>query len=215
MLITFEGIDGCGKSTQVEMLVEHLVAAGISPIVLREPGGTPLGEHIRTIFKTSIKTGIEICPEAELMLFGAARAQLVRDVIKPALDKGRTVICDRFLDSTYAYQRCGRGMTMALTCSVADAATKGLRPDITFLLDLPPGIAAHRRAGRCDKGDRIESETVKFFETVREGYLSLAKRAEHRIFVKDATRSADDLSAEIWYDVQEKLSGCGGACDQS
>lgn len=197
MLITFEGIDGCGKSTQAERLAVALCAAGREVVRVREPGGTALGERVRTLL---LDPGMRVAPVAELMLFSAARAQLVEEVVRPALAAGTVVVADRFFDSTTAYQGGGRALFETDWLDAFHArVTGGLVPDRTYILDVPLDVARARRAGRAD--DRMEAGGSDFFARVRAAYLGLAARHPERAVVLDGTRPPDDLHAEILRDI--------------
>lgn len=201
MLITFEGIDGSGKSTQARLLVEHAERAGWRPLSVREPGGTDLSERVRALL---LDPDAHIAPRAELLLFSAARAQLADEVIRPALDAGRLVVADRFYDSTTAYQGAGRGLADAGWLADFHAfVTGGLMPDRTYLVDVPLGVAAARRSA---ERDRMEEAGDDFFERVRSAYLALAKREPDRVVVLDGTRAVADLHAEIVADVERLLA---------
>ncbi len=175
--ITFEGSEGCGKSTQSEMLFSYLKARGYKVIYLREPGGVRLSEMIRTIL---LDPNSRISAQAETLLYMAARAQVVQEIIKPALEAKKIVICDRFLDSTIAYQGFGLGVDIKLIKFLGNFTTQGIKPDLTILLDLPvkSGLK-HRQNCR----DRIEQRSVNYHEKVRKGYLILAKEEPQRIKV--------------------------------
>ena len=191
LFITFEGIDGCGKSTQCELLRNYLESLGRDFIFVREPGGTVIGEHIREILLDKKNTGMT--PRTELLLFEAARAQITDEVIKPALESGKTVICDRFFDSSSAYQGMARGMGMDFVASLNMAATGGLKPDVTFFFDISAEEALARRGKRGEASDRIELAGLKFQEDVREGYLELAKNSDGRIVTLDATLGIEEI----------------------
>ena len=193
LFITFEGIDGCGKSTQLSLLKEEFVKEGVEFIEVREPGGTAVGEKIRTILLD--KKNDSMTRMAELLLFEAARAQITEEVIVPALERGVTVICDRFYDSTSAYQGYANKMGRDLTDFLNHKATNATSPDITFLLDIDPMTAYERRSGRGEE-DRIELLGLSYQEKVREGYLELAK-SEERIMVIDASAAPDVIFKEI------------------
>lgn len=201
IFITFEGIDGCGKSTQCEMLKDYLKASGKDFIFVREPGGTVIGERIREILLD--KKNSQMTPRAELLLFEAARAQITEEVIKPALEEGKIVLCDRFFDSSSAYQGMARGMGMDFVASLNMAATGGLKPDITFFFDISAEEALLRRGKRGEASDRIELAGLKFQEDVRKGYLELAAKSEGRVVTLDATKSIE----EIFEEVKESLKG--------
>ena len=164
--ITFEGIDGCGKSTQIRFLTDYLKEKGRDHLLLREPGGTVIGENIRNILLDKKNTGM--IPMTELLLFEAARAQIVSEVIKPAVEEGKIVICDRFFDSTSAYQGYARNMGSEVVENLNRLATGGFEPDITFLLDISPEEAFSRRVARGEE-DRIEKLGMEFQEKVRAG----------------------------------------------
>ncbi|MSQ32002.1 MAG: dTMP kinase [Dehalococcoidia bacterium] len=185
MFITFEGIDGSGKSTLIEMLAAEMKKQKLKFKKLREPGDTPLGESLRTL----LASHKSITPVAELALFVAARAQLVQDVIKPSLDKGEHIICDRYTDSTSAYQGYGRGLDKALIRHMNNAATQGIVPDLTCLLDLPVGQAAKRRSANLD---RMEREANAFHERVRKGYIALAKAEPKRWLILDSRKKPEE-----------------------
>jgi len=191
-LITFEGIDGSGKSTQAKILYERLRAEGINCALFREPGGTPLGEQVRNILLNQPEKMGSI---AEMLLFSSARAELVRQILKPLLVKGCIVILDRFTDSTTAYQGFGRGIDLQLIETVNNAATQGFKPILTFLFDITAdeGLLRHDR-----NHDRIEQEGAAFMEKVRQGYLDVATKATERIVVLDGTKKVEELSEIVW-----------------
>ncbi|HEY5704978.1 MAG TPA: dTMP kinase [Terrimicrobiaceae bacterium] len=195
--ISFEGSEGCGKSTQISLLVESLSAAGSTPVVLREPGGTPIGNIIRHLLQHSVE-GRDMKPEAELLLFAASRAQLVRQEILPALGAGRVVISDRFLDSTSVYQGVARKIPAEAVEMINRFAAGPRLPNITFLLDMD-SAEAHRRLARRPPGDRdrMEEQTPEFYRAVRRGYLELAAAQPDRIRVLDATKSKTEIAREI------------------
>jgi dTMP kinase len=195
IFITFEGIDGCGKSTQCEMLKDYLKANNKDFIFVREPGGTVIGERIREILLD--KKNTQMTPRTELLLFEAARAQITDEVIKPAIEAGKIVICDRFFDSSSAYQGMARGMGMDFVANLNMAATGGLKPDITFFFDLTAEEALARRGKRGEASDRIELAGLKFQEDVRSGYLELAKNSEGRIVTIDAMQSPEEIFEQI------------------
>jgi dTMP kinase len=191
LFATFEGGERTGKSTQIEALAARLRSADHTVVTSREPGGTELGERLReTLF-----AGESPAPQAELLIFAAARAQLVQELIRPALDRGEVVLCDRFADSTVAYQQFGRGLNAALVASVNAAATGGLIPDLTVLLDMPPNEARQRGD---EETDYIEREEAVFHERVREGYLALASAEPDRWATLDARLPIEELTDLIW-----------------
>ena len=193
MFITVEGIEGCGKSTLLAGLSERLRAGGGEIIVTREPGGTPTGDAIRRVF---LEPGLSFAALTEALLINAARAQHVVELIEPALRRGATVLCDRFVDSTLAYQGFGRGIDLGLLEALSDTASGGRTADLTFVLDLPVALSRERVAQR-DGGtrDRMEREDPAFYERVRRGFLDLASRAG-RYRVLDATKPPEELVAQ-------------------
>ncbi len=193
MFITVEGIEGCGKSTLLAGLSGRLRAGGGEIIVTREPGGTPTGDAIRRVF---LEPGLAIAPLTEALLINAARAQHVVELIEPALRRGATVLCDRFVDSTLAYQGFGRGIDLRLLEGLCDTASGGRTADLTLVLDLPVALSRERVAQR-DGGtrDRMEREDPAFYERVRRGFLDLASRAG-RYRVLDATKPPEELAAQ-------------------
>ena len=201
--ITFEGPEGGGKTTQAKRLVERLQAAGTKVVYTREPGGTPTGEAIREILQHD-KAGEAPCSETEVLLFAASRAQLVRHVIIPALERGEWVVCDRFADSTTAYQGYGRGFSVEQMIAINEFAIDGAQPDLTLLLDLPVSDGFARLRQRGGKKDRIESEALDFHERVRAGYLELAKRWPERFRIVNPRGALESVGDEIW-----KLVHCG------
>ena len=206
MFITFEGIDGSGKSTQITLLSGWLKSLGNTVLVLREPGGNALSENIRNIL---LNTNEQVDIRCELLLFAAARAQLVSKIIKPALDENTIVLCDRYIDSSVAYQGYGRGLSIQDVESINTFATNDLVPDITFVFDLDPTEAANRADDRSDKtstaSDRMERSGIDFFDKVRNGYLDIAKRSDGRVFVLNAKDTIDQLQNSIRSAVQSQL----------
>ena len=198
--ITFEGGEGCGKSTQVRRLKEALEAVGVEVVLTREPGGTTLAEEIRRLIKDQPVD--PPCDRSELLLFLAARAQLVRNVIRPALAAGKWVVSDRFSDSTIAYQGYGRGLSLAFIASANDFACEGLRPDLTLLLDARPETAAARLRGReaatHTAADRIERAGDEFHARLRKGFAELAKAEPGRILTIDANGTPDEVWEKVW-----------------
>lgn len=203
-LITLEGIDGTGKTTQINSLASAIRKQGINVLKLREPGGTVIGEAIRQILLDNRHTGM--CNESEMLLFAAARAQLVREVIRPALAAGTWVICDRFLDSTLAYQGYGRGVDLEVIERINNLAVGNCRPDRTVLLDLSPEAALERLGKRPEKTDRLDIEGRMFMERVREGYLAIAADEPQRFIVVDAGQPAKALAQEVFSKIWEGLS---------
>ena len=199
IFIVFEGGDGSGKSTQARNLNQRLRRRSIPVLLTREPGGTPSGESIRRLLKGQRN----FRPMSELLLFEAARAQLVESVIRPGLDGGTTVICDRYTASTVAYQGHGRGLDLALIQQLNEMATGGLVPDLTVLLDLSPLVGLSRRGATGI--DPFESAPQEFQSKVREGYLAQAAEAPERWLVLDGSRPQSELSREIWTKVQPLL----------
>lgn len=199
IFITFEGIDGSGKSTQVTALKDALEEKGMEVLLIREPGGTAIGEKIRDILLDRKHT--HMAPTAELLLYEAARAQIVTEVIRPALQTGKTVICDRFYDSSVAYQGYARGLELASVDFLNRLATGGLEPNLTFLLDLPVRAAWERMNIREGDQDRLEMEGLEFMEKVRSGYLELAGRHPRMIkldAMSPATVLAEYIERKFW-----------------
>ena len=197
-LITFEGGEGCGKSTQARLLYQKLQQYNIPSLLTQEPGGTPLGNKIRSVLK--VKRDFTISPLSELFLFAACRSQLIQDVIGPALDAGRVVVCDRFCDSTTVYQGFGRGLDLSLIDSVNTSATGGLKPDITILLDVLPEQGLQRK--RKIQQDRFDSEQLSFHRKIREGYLNLAAKEPGRWLILQSHLPINKLSQLIWEHVR-------------
>ncbi len=206
--ITFEGPEGGGKTTQAKMLLAHLDERGIQHLYTREPGGTSTGEIIRDILQHDMADEA-ISPEAELLLFSASRAQLVRHVIIPALEKGVWVVCDRFVDSTTAYQGYGRGFTLKEVAAINRFAIGRAIPDVTFLLDLSIEKGFMRVQARNEEleqqKDRMEREAKAFHETLRQGYLEMAHREPARFVVLSADRDPDIIADEIWSQTCERF----------
>jgi dTMP kinase len=200
VFVVVEGIEGTGKSTLIFGLAERLKREGHDVAVTREPGGTPLGDAAREIF---LNRGFPISPLAECMLVNAARAQHVLDVIRPALAVGRIVLCDRFTDSTLAYQGYGRGLDVESLREVCDIAAGGLEPDLVVVLDLPVSVARARLRERNVSTDRIEREDDAFHERVRQGFLLLAREPKHRVL--DATLPVKVLVEEALSSVLNSL----------
>ena len=199
--ITFEGTEGGGKSTQIELLAARLRAGGRIVRQLREPGGTPIGEEIRHTLKHSPHNHA-MTAEAELLLMNASRAQLVREVIRPALAAGEIVLCDRFYDSTTAYQGYGRGLDRAKVREVIEFAVGATKPDLTLLLHVPRAVSesrrAHRNAASGPLRDRFEEADAAFFERVENGFLAIAAAEPHRVKLITATAAISAVSEQIW-----------------
>ena len=208
--ISFEGTEGGGKSTQIQLLAERLRALGRIVRVVREPGGTPIGEEVRHTLKHS-EANRAMTNEAELLLMNASRAQLVREVIRPALAAHEVVLCDRFYDSTVAYQGYGRGLALDVVQTVIDLAVDGTRPDLTLILDVPVSVSEERRITRQAKvpiepaRDRMEEADRKFFERVHEGFRAIAAAHPDRVTVIDATQDIATVSATIWSTVAKRF----------
>jgi dTMP kinase len=211
VFITFEGTEGCGKSTQIELLTRQLRKLGYDALALREPGGTPIGEEIRHTLKHS-QQNHAMTAEAELLLMNASRAQLVREIIRPALAAGEIVLCDRFYDSTIAYQGYGRQLDLKMVKAVIDFAVDNTRPDLTLLLQVPPHVSAERLRSRQPTlpfaRDRIEEADEKFFARVAEGYKVLAAET-NRVRVVDSSGPIENVSAKVWEIVQPLLPKVG------
>lgn len=192
MLITFEGIDGSGKSTQIDLLADYLKGLEFEVVTLREPGGTELSEAIRELL---LNSSYKISSTTELLLFEAARSELVNNIIKPALDAGKIVICDRFFDSTIAYQGYGRGLDIKTIDVFNELATMNIKPDLTFLLDIPLEQAQARAGNK--KPDKIESSGNDFFERVFRGFRKIASKEKQRYIVIDANGTIEDTHLKI------------------
>jgi dTMP kinase len=201
LFITFEGGEGCGKSLQSAALYRRLQRNSVPSVLIREPGGTPLGEKVRDILKHSCE--IEVSPLTELMLFNASRSQLVSEVIKPSLNEGKVVVCDRFTDSTLAYQSGGRGLDIKMVRQVNSFAAQGIIPDLVILLDVPPEIGIRRKG--LIKNDRFDRETLEFHNRVRDTFIKLAKEDVNRWAVIDATLSIEAIGDIIWGKVSDSI----------
>ncbi len=195
--LSFEGSEGCGKSTQIRLLKDRLEAEGRTVEVLREPGGTLVGEEIRHLLQHA-KAGEGMSPEAELLLFAASRAQIVREKIRPLLAAGAFVILDRFLDSTTVYQGIARGLPLESVRAINAFATGGTLPRLTLVLDMDPAAAHQRIHATGRELDRMESQPLAFFEKVRDGYRQLAEAEPRRLILVDADRAPDTIHADIW-----------------
>jgi len=213
LLITFEGIDFCGKTTQVLLLQEHLIAKGHEVVVVREPGGTEISEKIREILLD--KENLHMEPTAEMLLYQASRAQLTGEVVLPALREGKTVLCDRYYDSTTAYQGYGRGLDLELVEKVNQLATSSFlpeadppragRPDLTFILDISPEEAFARVVNSKLVRDRIEDQQISFYQKVREGYLRMAGSEPDRFRVVPASKTVEEIAGLIAEEVDKLI----------
>lgn len=211
LFITFEGLDGSGKSTQITELTRRLAAAGYQPLITIEPGGTEIGAQIRRILLDSRNNAL--CPTAELLLYFASRAQNVQQVILPALGQGQIVISDRFTDSTLVYQGFGRGLGEQVVADLHRIACGGLTPDLTLFLDIDVESSLNRAYSRNRTLDaqeatqtRMDEQSLDFYRKVREGYHALADREPDRVRIIDARRDVDSIAASIWETVQPLLS---------
>ncbi len=201
LFITFEGGEGSGKSVQAKALYRRLSQSAIPALLTHEPGGTPCGNRIGRWLKwAEVK---DISPMTELLLFNASRAQLVNEVFQPNLEEGKVVICDRYVDSTTAYQSYGRGLDLEVVETINNAATKGLKPDLIVLLDIPVEAGLARK--RVKKQDRFEQEDIAFHQRVREGYLKLAANDPQRWLVVDASQSKENIAEIIWQRVRQLI----------
>jgi dTMP kinase len=212
--ITFEGTEGCGKSTQIKLLAERLQALGHRVRLLREPGGTPIGEEIRHTLKHS-QNNHAMTPEAELLLMNASRAQLVREIIRPALAAGEIVLSDRFYDSTTAYQGYGRGLDLGKVKAVIDFAVGETRPNLTLFMHVPPEVSAERLRSRQTtlplelQRDRFEEADRKFFERVAKGYEDIIASEPQRMKVVNGAQPVEVVCARIWEWVEAVLPKIG------
>src|SRR5712671_5326648 len=212
LFITFEGTEGSGKSTQISLLAQHLRAMGKSVRTIREPGGTPIGEEIRHTLKHSAQNEA-MTPEAELLLMNASRAQLVREVIRPALVEGEIVLSDRFYDSTTAYQGYGRQLDLEKVKAVIDFAVGETKPDVTLFLHVPAEVSAERVRSRQSTlpfvRDRIEEADRKFFERVAHGFGVIAAKESQRVKFINGAQPVETVCAAIWEHVQPLLPKAG------
>lgn len=207
--ITFEGVEGCGKTTQIRNLADSLTAAGYSTLLTREPGGCQISDKIRTILLDADNHRME--PLTELLLYAAARAQHVAEVIVPAINSDSIVLCDRFTDATIAYQHCGRGIDRSTIDELNRMACQTVRPDLTVLIDCDVETGLARAKSRMDassgpREERFELETISFHQRVRDGYLDLAASEPHRFLTVSASGSIDEISRTIAQRVQERLT---------
>jgi dTMP kinase len=205
LFITFEGGEGCGKSVQARALYKRLLKLAIPAVLTHEPGGTPFGNKLGHWLKWAQDT--DISPLTELLLFNASRSQLVTEVIQPNLKDGKVVICDRYADSTTAYQSYGRGLNLEMVKAINDTATQGLKPDLIFLLDTAVETGLTRK--RSKRQDRFEREALAFHQRVREGYLKLAANEPERWLVIDANQPKKKIEQIIWQRVRQLLSERG------
>lgn len=214
LFISFEGTEGSGKSTQVVLLVEKLKEWGLTVRLFREPGGTPIGEEIRHTLKHS-QANAAMTWEAELLLMNASRAQLVREVIRPALQRGDVVVCDRFYDSTTAYQGYGRQLDLEMVRSIIDLAVGDTRPDVTLFLHVPIDVSEERLRSRQATmpfiRDRMELADRPFFERVAAGYQAIAAAEQQRIHTIDATGTVAETQSAIWRAVAPLIATRGGS----
>ncbi len=205
LLISFEGSEGSGKTTQIALLTERFEAMGYDVIVTREPGGTQIGEEIRHLLKHGPE-GDGMFPETELLLFAASRAQLVREVIVPAMEEGKIILCDRYLDSTTVYQGVARQLSEDPVTYINEFAVGDLMPDLTVVLDVPAEVGMRRIKHRAsDLPDRMEKENIEFYEAVREGYLMLVKSLPDRFAVFDGTADKSVIEAQVWEEVTRRF----------
>jgi dTMP kinase len=202
--ITLEGGEGSGKSTLIERVAARLRTAGRSVLVCREPGGTDIGEQIRHVLQYS-QQSVAMMPETELLLFAASRAQLVREIIRPAREAGTIVMCDRFADSTTVYQGVGRRLDPTVVATINQLAIGDCRPDLTLVIDLDPRIGLERARGR-ELFDRMENQTLDFYDRVRRGYLDLAQREPQRVKVVDGAGNLPAVEAAVWEWVRRVVS---------
>jgi dTMP kinase len=202
VFISFEGIDGVGKSTQIRFAEEYLKARGREVVCTLEPGGTELGQEIRNLLLH--RKGV-VAPRAEALLYAADRAHHVETKVRPALEAGKVVLTDRYLDSSVAYQGAGRNLSADEVRNISMWAVGGLLPDLTVLVDLDPAIAAERRKGTGQEADRLESEKLEFFQAVRNEFLKLAAAEPNRFLVVDATETPEQMFAHISKKLDELL----------
>jgi dTMP kinase len=211
--ITFEGIEGCGKTTQIRLLANTLTQAGEKVLLTREPGGCPISDKIRSILLDARNS--EMTPKAELLLYSAARAQHIDEIIKPALNNGTIVLCDRFIDATVAYQGFGRGLDHELIKSLNETATANCKPDLTILIDCPVETGLGRAFARIEAGtaadsghlreERFERESLQFHQRVRNGYLSLAALDTDRFTVIDGTEAVEVVAENVFRAVSARV----------
>jgi dTMP kinase len=205
MFITFEGVEGCGKTTQIAFLESYLKNKGHQVVRTREPGGTALGEALRKIL---LHQDLHVLPFSELLVLMAVRTQHMEELIMPALNEGKIVLCDRFMDASYAYQGYGRGIDLGIIQTLNRYVTKGITPNLTFLLDCPADTGLKRKRAQDSPSDRFEDEALSFHEKIRQGYLNLA-RNDQRFFVIDAKQDMKTIEAVIKEKVDKLLEGYG------
>lgn len=203
MFITFEGLDGCGKTTQISLLAAELREHGLPVVTTREPGGTAIGDQIRSCLHDVNNTAMTAA--AEILLYSASRAQLVREVIQPALAAGTVVLCDRYADSTLAYQGYGRELNLKDLVAITDFATGGLRPDLTIWLDMDVGRSLRRRQAPGEEVNRMDLQTAAFYRRVEAGYRALVADEPDRWAVVDADRAPELVHEEVLALVRERL----------
>jgi dTMP kinase len=203
LFVTFEGTEGSGKSLQARLLVERLRQHGVTVLATHEPGGTRLGDQLRQL--VLLRDDLEVGPRTETLLMCSSRAQLVDKVIRPALARGEVVVCDRFADSTLAYQGAGRGLDMQALEAVISFATAGLKPDMTILLDLPVDVGLARKHTQEAEVNRFEAEALAFHARVRDAYQALAHTEPERWHCYDGLQPADRLSEQIWRAIAARL----------
>ncbi|MBR6090231.1 MAG: dTMP kinase [Anaerolineaceae bacterium] len=203
MFITFEGPDGSGKTTQLNRLVALLEQEGKSVVRTREPGGTDIGDQIRSVIMDMKNK--KMAPRAEILLFCASRAQLVEELIRPSLDEGKIILCDRYADSTMAYQGYGHGLDRQVLGTLLNFATGGLKPDLTLLFDVPSGVGLRRRMNNHEEWNRMDDYELRFHERVRNGYLELAAAEPERWVVINADRSPDEIFEDVVTVLKDRL----------
>lgn len=204
-LVTFEGSEGSGKSTQINLISNRFSDAGYDVVVTREPGGTAIGEEIRHVLKHTASEA-EMHPETELLLFAASRAQLVREVIRPAIAEGKIVLCDRFIDSTTVYQGIGRRIQSGPVHMINTFAVGDLVPDVTVVIDVPAEVGFERIRHRVtDLPDRMEAENIEFYRKVREGYLMLAKALPERFIIVDGNEPVTSVEEKLWKALRQRV----------
>jgi dTMP kinase len=212
--ITFEGVEGCGKTTQIRLLGDHLVSQGYKVVLTREPGGCPIADKIRTILLDADNKAM--VPLAELLLYSAARAQHVSEVIAPAIQSGSIVLCDRFTDATIAYQSAGRGIDLSTISTLNQLACQSVKPDTTILIDCDAATGVKRARSRIEassgpREERFELESMEFHQRVREGYLTLARQEPARFLLVDGSGSIESISAVICNQVTNQLKSLKNA----